>query len=79
MLVSRHEIGGNADQNLLKDADSISFFETNVGYFVSRTVIETSREKVKDKFDWTYHRMTSGKAKQFATPLYQEAIKKLGY
>ena len=27
MLISRHEQGGNDDQNLLKDADSIGFFE----------------------------------------------------
>jgi hypothetical protein len=79
MLVSSHEIGGNDDQNLLKDADSISFFETNVDYFVSKTVSEIGKEKVKDKFDWTFNRITSGKAKRFATPLYQEAIKKLGY
>ena len=79
MLVSKHEIGGNDDQNLLKDADSISFFETNVDYFVSMAVSEIGKEKVKDKFDWTFNRITSDKAKQFAQQLYQEAIKKLGY
>ena len=79
MLVSKHEIGGNEDQNLLKDADSISFFETNVDYFVSKTVSEIGKEKVKDKFDWTFNRITSDKAKQFARQLYEGAIKKLGY
>ena len=79
MLVSKHEIGGNDEQNLLKDADSISFFENNVKYFVVRKVNETGKGKVKDKFDWMYNRMTSDKAKQFARQLYGEAIKKLGY
>jgi hypothetical protein len=79
MLVSKHEVGGNEDQNLLKDADSISFFENNVKYFVVRKVNETGKEKVKDKFDWMYNRMTSEKAKQFARQLYGEAMKKLGY
>jgi hypothetical protein len=78
MLVSKHEIGGNDDQNLLKDADSISFFENNVKYFVVRKVNETGKEKVKDKFDWMYDRMTSEKAKRFARQLYGEALKKLG-
>jgi len=78
MLVSKHEIGGNDDQNLLKDADSISFFENNVKYFVGRKVNETGKEKVRDKFDWMYHRMTSERAKEFARQLYVEAMKKLG-
>jgi len=35
MLILKHETGGNDDQNLLKDADSVSFFENNVEYFVN--------------------------------------------
>lgn len=77
MLISKHEIGGNDDQNLLKDADSISFFENNVNLFVSKRVGETSKEKVKDKFDWMFNRITSEKAKQIAQSWYKEAIKKL--
>jgi len=79
MLVSKHEVGGNDDQNLLKDADSVSFFENNVDHFVNKKVGETSKEKVKDKFDWMFNRITSEKAKQIARPWYEEAIKKLGY
>ena len=79
MLVSKHEVGGNDDQNLLKDADSVSFFENNVDHFVNKKVGETSKEKVKDKFDWMINRITSEKAKQIARPWYEEAIKKLGY
>ena len=46
MLVSKHEEGGNADQNLLKDADSISFFENNVPIFLNLAK-KIGREKVK--------------------------------
>ncbi len=77
MLVSKHEIGGNDDQNLLKDADSISFFENVIGYFVEKRVSELGNEKVKDKFDWMYNRITSDKAREFARQGYEEAIKKL--
>jgi len=78
MLVSKHEVGGNDDQNLLKDADSLSFFENNVDYFITQKVDETNKEKVKDKFDWMFNRITSNKAKDIARPWYDEAIKKLG-
>ena len=79
MLISKHEVGGNDDQNFLKDADSVSFFENNVEHFVNKKVSETSKEKVKDKFDWMFNRISSEKAKQIARPWYEEAIKKLGY
>jgi len=77
MLVSRHEEGGNDDQNLLKDADSVSFFETNVSLFLGEKVKEDGKEKVKQKFDWMFNRITSEKAKQIAQPMYEKAISDL--
>jgi hypothetical protein len=38
-LISRHEEGGDATQNALMDADSVSFFETNVENFVRKKVL----------------------------------------
>jgi hypothetical protein len=73
MLVSRHEEGGNDDQNLLKDADSISYFETNIPHFLKR-IPELGKEKIRDKFDWMFNRISSKKAKQIAKPLYKKAI-----
>ncbi|MFH0835753.1 MAG: DUF4202 family protein, partial [Candidatus Micrarchaeota archaeon] len=35
-LVARHEEGGDEDQNLLRDADSLSFLENNVQRFLER-------------------------------------------
>ena len=76
MLVSKHEEGGNADQNLLKDADSISFFENNIP-IVLNMAKEIGKEKVKQKFDWMYNRMTSEKARRIVKKWYDKAIKDL--
>ena len=77
MLVSRHEEGGNEDQNLLKDADSISFFENNVKNFLDKHVKLAGKEKVKEKLDWMYNRITSDKAKDIVKKWYNNAIQKL--
>ena len=75
-LISKHEEGGNEDQSLLKDADSISFLENNVAMFLKR-VKDVGKEKVRQKFDWMYNRITSEKAKNIARPWYQKAISNL--
>lgn len=54
MLVSRHEEGGNDDQNLLKDADSVSWLETYVSLFLGKILQTRDKEKVRQKFDWMY-------------------------
>ena len=77
-LILKHEVGGDNKQNLLKDADSISFFETNIELFLNQKVKETSKEMVKDKFVWMFNRITSYKAKVFCKNWYQDAINKLG-
>ncbi len=77
-IILKHEVGGDNKQNLLKDADSISFFETNIGYFLTRQVEKTSKNMVRNKFDWMYNRITSPKAKAFCKNWYQEAISRLG-
>jgi hypothetical protein len=38
MLVSKHEVGGNDDQNLLKDADAISFLENQIDVFLTKAI-----------------------------------------
>ncbi len=77
MLVSKHEVGGNDEQNLLKDADSISFFENNIDHFLTNKVLETGKDKVKEKFIWMYERITSPKAKDIVKDWYTEALNKL--
>jgi len=76
-LVVKHEIGGNEDENLLKDADSISFFENNIEYFIVNLVPKVGVEKVEDKFNWMFNRISSAEAKEIVYPWYKDAIKRL--
>lgn len=76
-LVSKHETGGTKEQDLLKDADSISFFENQVEHFLNNKVKETGKDKVKEKFDWMFNRISSEQAKEIAKPMYEEAIARL--
>ncbi|MBU0569432.1 DUF4202 domain-containing protein [Patescibacteria group bacterium] len=77
MLISKHEFGGNKDQDLLKDADSISFLENNTDYFVNELAKKTGKSKVKEKFDWMFERISSDKAKRIAKPMYLKAVRLL--
>ncbi|MGB0757502.1 MAG: DUF4202 family protein [Patescibacteria group bacterium] len=76
-LISRHEVGGDDDQNLLKDADSISFLENNIDTFLSKHVEMFGKEAVQGKFDFMYNRITSSEGKKFAKPFYDDACKRL--
>jgi hypothetical protein len=75
-LVSKHEEGGDRDQNLLKDADSISFFENNVWFFVNRAR-GMGKDQVRKKFEWMYNRITSREAKQIVERWYKKALSAL--
>lgn len=77
MLVSRHEEGGNEDQNLLKDADSISWLETYVPIFLGKILQTRGKEKVGQKFDWMFNRIIFQKARQIAQPMYEKAVNDL--
>ncbi len=76
-LISKHEVGGDDDQNLLKDADSLSYFETNADNFLEKHIPLTGKEKVRDKFQWMFDRITSAKAKSIIEPKYKEVMEKL--
>lgn len=50
-LVSKHEIGGEGDEEILKDADSIAYFEHNIPMFIGRYGEEKTRHKIHFMFD----------------------------
>jgi len=79
MLVIRHEEGGNKDRDLLKDADSLSFFEITIPYFLTDKKIDEigGKQGIKEKLDWMYNRISSEKAKEIAKPMYEDSIEKL--
>ena len=72
-LISKHEDGGTDEQNLIKDADSISYFETNSVKHAGWTD-KFSKEEIKAKFDWMYNRISLDKARDIAKPLYEKVL-----
>jgi choline kinase/phosphatidylglycerophosphate synthase len=61
-LIANHEFGkeGDLDLTILKDADSLSFFEINLPYYFHRE----GETETYFRMQWGYDRM-SGRAKQF--------------
>lgn len=57
-LVCSHEVGGDQRADLIRDADSISFFEVNLPLYFERS----SYEETKQRCIWGYKRL-SAKAK----------------
>lgn len=76
-LISKHEVGGDNEQNVLMDADSVSYFETNAEMFVRKRVLEDGYEKVKGKLDWMFNRISSKEHKDFASENYNKWSKVL--
>lgn len=73
-LIIYHEKGGWKEADYLRDADSISFLEINVPFFISRISKDLSKKEVGEKFDYMFRRISSKKAKELATPFYSKAI-----
>ncbi len=63
-LVCRHEVGGDERSDLLKDADSISYFEVNLSHYYNRH----GWDETKRRCLWGYKRL-SNKAKILAAKL----------
>ncbi|MFB6213104.1 MAG: DUF4202 family protein [Candidatus Nanohaloarchaea archaeon] len=76
-LVRKHEEGGTPEQDILKDADSLSFFECNVDIFLDATGKVFRKQDVREKYDWMFKRISSEEAREIAEPWYREAIEKL--
>lgn len=53
-LVERHEIGGDEESDILRDADSIAYFEYNAPRYLKRN----GREQTKGKIGFMYSRMS---------------------
>ncbi len=79
-LIEAHEFGGWPEANWVQAADSLSFLEVNVEYFLSRIDAPDhgwTRAQVHAKFDWMYERIQIDAARALARPLYDAAIEKL--
>jgi hypothetical protein len=79
-LIRVHEFGGWPEADRVQAADSLSFLEVNVDFFLNFVGTSQSgwtRETVRAKFDWMYHRIQVPEARDLATPLYEIALQKL--
>lgn len=76
-MVRYHEEGGDPESDLIKDADSISFFEVNAIGFIQKVALELGAEKTKSKFDWMYNRIYSENARKIAEPMYKKSLAEL--
>ena len=76
-LIAHHESGGDEEQNLVKDADSISFLENQVRFFIEHMVPKHGIAKIREKLVWMFERITSPQAKAIAKPMFETALKQL--
>lgn len=49
-LVRLHEVGGTEDADILRDADSISFFDNNLDFYIKYKGLEGAKKQVEYKF-----------------------------
>lgn len=77
-LISSHEYGGDEEQNILSDADRLTFFE-NVAVRHAKTYKDRgkTKEEMKNKLDFEFNKIHSVKAKEIASVWYQEAMSEL--
>jgi len=77
-LVSHHEEGGDEDQNILCDADCLSFFEDKSLRRVRRWKEQgKTKEEMKTNMDYYFSRIITPEAKEIARKWYDEAVEEI--
>ncbi|MDP1883744.1 MAG: DUF4202 family protein [Candidatus Moranbacteria bacterium] len=69
-LIAEHSLGGAPERDLMMDADSISLLENNAPLFIKSG---KDKEKLRQKFESEFARLSSEKAKKLAEPFYDMA------
>lgn len=79
-LILQHETGGDFDSDVIKLADSISFFDNNFAFYFS----QFGRKETYKKIKWTMKRIKEEnikelreKAMKFVDPIYQKILREL--
>ena len=67
-LVSHHEIGGNRRVDVLRDADSISFFHVNLPYYFTRNGVEEAKKRCL----WGYKKLPDNLKEVVANFRYED-------
>ncbi len=73
-MILKHEVGGDEESDLIKDADSISYLEINAPKHAKKLVVPLGKDKVERKICWMFERISSEKAKQIAEQFYKNAM-----
>lgn len=68
-LVEQHEIGGDSRSDLLKDVDSLSFFEVNMPLYFQREGYEETLKRCI----WGYHRLSPKMKKKCQKMTYSDS------
>lgn len=76
-LIRSHEFGGSYEQNLVADADSISFLEVNALLFISWIPERRTKAEVREKFLLMYNRIKLPRAQELAKPFFEKAMEEL--
>jgi SAM-dependent methyltransferase len=77
-LIEVHEIGGWPEADWVQAADSLSFLEVNIEFFLDHAPeMGWTLEQIRTKFDWMHERIKLAEARTLATPLYKVALQKL--
>lgn len=50
-LVEKHEVGGDKETDILKDADSISFFSCNIEWYYKNKGVEETKREILYKYE----------------------------
>lgn len=74
-MVLKHEIGGDEESALIKDADSVSYLEVNAPKHARKFPALLGKNKTRRKIQWMFERISSNRAKQIAKPFYEKAIR----
>ncbi len=74
-LIRLHEVGGDADADLLQAADSISFLEVNVD-LPARWAAQGRCDLARglDQHRWMFERIELARARELARPFYERTV-----
>ena len=74
-LIARHETGGDKEQDLLRDADSLSWLEVSAPRHIMKKLFPP--EEMTRKVEDMYARIGADRARELATPFHAEAVRLL--
>ena len=79
-LIRAHEVGGWPEADWVQAADSLSFLEVNIDFFldmIDQPATGWTLDTVRAKFDWMYYRTKIPETRILATSHYEVALEKL--